>query len=132
MLHDISAIARSIIEFFSILIIIGGVALATYRLAVILTRHCRTGSFSPRQEQDAMIKLRISLETTLMLGLQFLMAADIIGTITDPDVQGVIVLAVIVLLRIVLSVALSREVASMDRQKRENDLHEVKMKTADS
>lgn len=128
MLHDFSAMARSVIEFLSIVIIIGGVAIATYRLIVILTRHRRAGSFSPRQERDAMIKLRISLETTLMLGLQFLMAADIIGTITDPDFQGVIILAVIVLLRIVLSIALSREVAEMDRQKRKNDLHGAKMR----
>ena len=42
-------------------------------------------------------------EDTLMLGLQFLMAADIIGTISDPDLQGVIVLSVIVLLRVILS-----------------------------
>ena len=55
-----------------------------------------------------------------MLGLQFLMAADIIGTISDPDLQGVIVLSVIVLLRVILSFTLSREVAEMDRQKREN------------
>ena len=130
MLHTFSAIARSVIEFFSILIIIGGVTIATYRLVVILLHHCKAGSFSPRQERDAMIKLRISLETTLMLGLQFLMAADIIGTITDPDFQGVVILAVIVLLRIVLSIALSREVAAMDRQQRENDLHETKIKAS--
>lgn len=55
-----------------------------------------------------------------MLGLQFLMAADIIGTISDPDLQGVIVLSVIVLLRVILSFTLSREVAEMDRQKRES------------
>ena len=48
------------------------------------------------------------------------MAADIIGTISDPDLQGVIVLSVIVLLRVILSFTLSREVAEMDRQKREN------------
>ena len=54
-----------------------------------------------------------------MLGLQFLMAADIIGTISNPDLQGVIVLTVIVLLRVVLSFTLSREVAEMDRRERE-------------
>ena len=53
-----------------------------------------------------------------MLGLQFLMAADIIGTISNPDLQGVMVLTVIVLLRVVLSFTLSREVAEMDRRER--------------
>ena len=40
-------------------------------------------------------------------------------TISNPDLQGVIVLTVIVLLRVVLSFTLSREVAEMDRRERE-------------
>lgn len=56
-----------------------------------------------------------------MLGLQFLMAADIIGTISNPDLKGVVVLSVIVLLRVILSFTLSKEVAEMDRQKRESE-----------
>ena len=54
-----------------------------------------------------------------MLGLQFLMAADIIGTLRNPALQGVLVLTVIVLLRVVLSFTLSREVAEMDKRARE-------------
>lgn len=122
MLHDFSDVARGVIEFFSILIILGGVLVACYRMAVLGVMKYNDGrcpAALPRVEQDSMIKLRLSFERTLMLGLQFLMAADIIGTITDPDLHGVIILAVIVLLRIVLSYALSREVAEIDRQKRE-------------
>ena len=123
MLHDFSQIARNVIEFFSILIILGGVLVACYRMLVLgVTKYNRghCPKMLPHVEHDSMIKLRLSFERTLMLGLQFLMAADIIGTITDPDLQGVIILAVIVLLRIVLSYALSREVAEIDRQKRED------------
>lgn len=83
------------IEFISIIIILCGVATAITR------------------------GLRLALEETLMLGLQFLMAADIIGTISNPDLQGVIVLTVIVLLRAVLSFTLSREAAEMDGRERE-------------
>lgn len=116
MLHNFSAMSRSVIEFLSILIIIYGVAVATARLIIIGVRHCLAKESCIASERNTMINLRISLESTLMLGLQFLMAADIIGTITDPDFHGVIILAVIVLLRIVLSIALSREVAAMQRE----------------
>lgn len=116
MLHNFAAMSRTIIEFISILIIMCGVAVAILRggrlFFVARANHCL-----PR---DTWIQLRLSFEDTLMLGLQFLMAADIIGTISDPDFQGVIVLSVIVLLRVILSFTLSREVAEMDRQKRES------------
>jgi Predicted membrane protein len=124
MLHLFSETARTVIEFLSILIILGGVLVACYRMAVLgLTRwnKGRCPAHLPHVEGDSMIKLRLSFERTLMLGLQFLMAADIVGTITDPDLQGVLVLAVIVLLRIALSFTLSREVAEIDRQKKESD-----------
>ena len=116
MLHDFAAISRTIIEFISILIIMCGVVVAIFR-GCRLFFAMRSGSSLPR---DAWIQVRLSFEDTLMLGLQFLMAADIIGTISDPDLQGVIVLSVIVLLRVILSFTLSREVAEMDRQKRES------------
>ncbi len=116
MLHDFAAMSRTIIEFISILIIMCGVTVAIFR-GCRLFFAARAGHSLPR---DAWIQLRLSFEDTLMLGLQFLMAADIIGTISDPDLQGVIVLSVIVLLRVILSFTLSREVAEMDRQKRES------------
>ena len=116
MLHDFAAVSRTIIEFISILIIMCGVAVAIFRGCQLFFTS-RSGHSLPR---DAWIQLRLSFEDTLMLGLQFLMAADIIGTISDPDLQGVIVLSVIVLLRVILSFTLSREVAEMDRQTREN------------
>lgn len=121
MLHNFSAIARSAIEFLSILIIIAAVATATVRLIPIGMKRCFSSERCAKTERESMIRLRISLESNLMLGLQFLMAADIIGTITDPDFHGVIILAVIVLLRIILSIALSHEVAAMQR---ENELNE--------
>ena len=72
----------------------------------------RAGRSLPR---GAWIQPRPSFEDTLMLGLQFLMAADVIGTIS-----GSIVLSVIVLLRLILSFTLSCEGAEMDRHKRES------------
>ncbi|MDO5116268.1 MAG: DUF1622 domain-containing protein [Synergistaceae bacterium] len=115
-LHQFAEYACAVIEFISILIIIGGVAVAITRGVKVIGRH-RIDHSKPAR--DEWIQVRLSFEDTLMLGLQFLMAADIIGTISNPDVQGVIVLSVIVLLRVILSFTLSREVAEMNRQKRE-------------
>ena len=112
-LHLFAEYACVAIEFISIIIILCGVAAAIARgLRLALSRR--------RAAKNEWLHLRLSLEETLMLGLQFLMAADIIiGTISNPDLQGVIVLTVIVLLRVVLSFTLSREVAEMDRRERE-------------
>ena len=107
-LHLFAEYACAAIEFISIIIILCAVARG---LRLALSRR--------RAAKNEWLHLRLSLEETLMLGLQFLMAADIIGTISNPDLQGVIVLTVIVLLRVVLSFTLSREVAEMDRRERE-------------
>ena len=72
-------------------------------------------------DREASIGIRISFESTLMLGLQFLMAADIIRTIRDPDLHGVIILSVIVLLRVILSFALNHEIAQMAKLKKIED-----------
>ncbi len=111
-LHLFAEYACAAIEFISIIIILCGVAAA-------IARGLRLALSHRRAAKNEWLHLRLSLEETLMLGLQFLMAADIIGTISNPDLQGVIVLTVIVLLRVVLSFTLSREVAEMDRRERE-------------
>ena len=55
--------------------------------------------------------LRQELGGTIVLGLEFLVAADIIRTVTiDPSLQGVAILALIVLIRTFLSVALQIEI----------------------
>jgi uncharacterized membrane protein len=58
------------------------------------------------------IALRKHLARTILLGLEFLVAADIIRTVTiDHTLQNVAVLAVIVLIRTFLSVSLEMEVS---------------------
>lgn len=116
MLHTFAEYVGQTIEFISIFIIVAGVAAAIVR-GVKIAYKCRSGR--PPSVRNEWIQLRLSFEDTLMLGLQFLMAADIIGTVSNPDIQGVIVLSVIVLLRVILSFTLSREAAEMDRMKRE-------------
>lgn len=55
--------------------------------------------------------LRASLGRSILLGLEFLVAADIIATVSiDPTLESVMVLGVIVLIRTFLSFALEVEI----------------------
>jgi uncharacterized membrane protein len=62
---------------------------------------------------DAVFKgLRQRLGRAILLGLELLVAADIIGTVTeDPNLGSVLVLAVIVLIRTFLSFTLELEIS---------------------
>ena len=62
--------------------------------------------------EDAYQKLRADLGRAILLGLEFLVIADIIGTVAvEPTLQNLGVLAVIVAIRTLLSFALEVEVS---------------------
>ena len=60
------------------------------------------------------LRLRRTFGEIMLLGLQFLVAADIILTICNPDLQTVSVLAAIVIIRVVLSVSLGKEIHGLE------------------
>ncbi len=63
-----------------------------------------------RNEADPFRKLRQDIGKRILLGLEFLVAADIIRTVAvKPNLQGVTVLGVVVLIRTFLSMALQVE-----------------------
>ncbi len=83
-------------------IVIG--CLAAFLIA--LARLRRGGSFN-----DAYHLFRTSLARGILLGLEFLVAADIIGTVAvEPTLQNLAVLALIVLIRTFLSFSLQLEI----------------------
>jgi uncharacterized membrane protein len=55
-------------------------------------------------------KIRIDLGRYLLLGLEFLIAADIIRTIVKPSLEEVVVLVAIVAIRTVISFFLNKEI----------------------
>src|SRR5215467_4681783 len=61
---------------------------------------------------EARKRLRHILGYYLLLGLEFLIAADIIDTLMKPSVQDLIVLGAIVLIRTVISFSLNAELRS--------------------
>ena len=56
----------------------------------------------------------------LTLGLEFIVAADLIGTTTAPDYYSVGIVASIVLIRTVLSYTLNKEITSLSKIEEQN------------
>jgi|ERR1044071_1818838 uncharacterized membrane protein len=65
-----------------------------------------------RDVEDDRKRLRHALGYYLLLGLEFLIAADIIDSLMKPSVQDLIVLGAIVLIRTVISFSLNAELRS--------------------
>ena len=64
--------------------------------------------------------IRADLGTYLLLGLELLIAADILKTILEPGFSELLILAGIVILRTVLSYFLNKEIEEIDQERREN------------
>ena len=68
-------------------------------------------ALDPRRRPDAYQGLRRNLGRVILLGLEILIIGDIVRTIVvEPTVNGVLVLGIIVVIRIVLSFALEVEI----------------------
>jgi len=91
---------------FGVLVIAWGCAVSGWRFVRFeFRRMCGAGRCSTREG------LRHQLGSYLLLGLEFLIAADIIQTIRHPDLQEIAVLASIVAIRTVISHFVDRELA---------------------
>lgn len=65
--------------------------------------------------------LRRNLGSYLLLGLEFLIAADIVHTIVKPSIDEIIVLGAIVAIRTVLTYSLNKEVSESEQAKNSKD-----------
>lgn len=105
MLNDIRqwfGVAGYIIEAVGVLTIVLGCLLS----GVWFARHLQL-----MQRLDAYQQLRRDVGRSIILGLEFLIAGDIIRTVTvSPTFESVVVLAVIVLVRAFLTMTLTLEV----------------------
>lgn len=80
-----------------------------------LVRYVRAEYRNLQNDQgDHTSRLRQSFGTDLLLGLEFLVAADIIHTLIKPDIEGLIVLGSIVAIRTVISYFLNWELRQPD------------------
>ena len=91
------------LEVCGVLVIVIGAVVA----AGLFARHLIAGG----DGSDAYQRLRTSLARGILLGLEFLVAADIIGTVAvQPTLQNLAVLGLIVLIRTFLSFSLQLEI----------------------
>ncbi len=91
-----------VLEACGVLFIVGGFILA----GLLYLKHCRKIS-----THTAYVEFRHRTGRSIILGLDFLIAADIIKTITfDHSVENISILAVVVLVRTFLTMALHVEI----------------------
>ncbi len=112
----------TVIEFISIGIIAWGVLLALYRMAMMMVEKVR----GDLDLSYSWLRMRRMFGETLLLGLQFLVAADIVLTICNPEVETVALLAAVVIIRVVLSLSLGKEIDGLeDRDKHAREFAKV-------
>lgn len=100
----LASTAGHIVELIGVLILLTGAFIAIVASLVRLRRGATL--------EDAYHGLRADLGRSMLLGLEFLVIADIIGTVAiEPTLHNLAVLAVIVAIRTLLSFALELEVS---------------------
>jgi uncharacterized membrane protein len=94
--------ASIVIEAFAVAIIVGGVAYASVLILYRLWSHASGSHF---------VAYRATLGRSLLLGLEILVAADVIRTVAlEPTLDNVAVLLLLVLIRTFLSWSISVEI----------------------
>ncbi|TAK77027.1 MAG: DUF1622 domain-containing protein [Gammaproteobacteria bacterium] len=109
-LHTVLLIVQRSVSAIGVLIILSGVivALAQY-LYYLLSGQLVT-------QGEKINTIRLNLGRILILGLEFIVAADLIGTTTTPDYYAVGLLAIIVIVRTLLSFSINRELMSLSKE----------------
>lgn|SRR5690348_15179627 len=103
-LDHIATTAGRAVELIGISVLVVGAGLAAVAFVLRLLRG--------RSFRDSYHELRADLGRAILLGLEFLVIADIIGTVAvEPTLRNLSVLAVIIAIRTLLSFALELEVS---------------------
>lgn len=120
LVHTIDMIAK-IVEFVGVMIMFLGLVLAFYK--AIAT--------SKKFNQDTYLDIRQGVGKSILLGLEVLIAADIMATVvTEPTLRSVLVLGIIVLIRTFLSLSLQVELEGRFPWQKKVSLAEEATKTS--
>lgn len=102
------------ISFIGILVIVSGVILALFQyIQYLITRQFFN-------QEVKINEIRLKLGRILILGLEFIVAADLIASTTTPDYYSLGIVAIIVAIRTFLSFSLSREIDSLNLSKNDH------------
>lgn len=110
--HHILLLIQHTISFIGVFIILSDViyALCQYVYFIFTDKFAHQG--------EIINNMRLTLGRVLILGLEFIVAADLIGTTTTPDYYAVGLFAIIVIIRTILSYSISRELMTMNKENR--------------
>jgi uncharacterized membrane protein len=111
--HILLVIKRSVSLIGSLIILIGALY-ALYQFGVQLYRS------SGQQHTLNFDHIRLDLGRVIILGLEFIVASDIIETTTAPDYYSLGILASIVLIRTFLNYTLNKDIQALGQREQEN------------
>ncbi len=115
-IHPILLLIQHTISFIGVFIILMGILFALGQFLFYgITGQLE--AYSTKTHSTRINMIRMSLGRVLILGLEFIVAADLIGTTTTPDYYTVGILAIIVLIRTLLSYTINRELISISKEK---------------
>ena len=111
-------LTRNILLYIEFGISLIGIAVIIYGALMAIVAFIKTEvtSFYNKNKIHALMSIRADLGVYLLLGLELLIAADIITTILDPKLMELAILAGIVLLRTILSLFLNKELKELKEQ----------------
>lgn len=110
MTHFLNLLA-TIISVISLLIVTYGALIAFISFLINEIKRFK-GMYNPTNIR----KLRAVFGTYLLLGLEFLIASDILKTVLEPTMNELIILGGIVVVRTVLSVFLNKEIKELEAE----------------
>lgn len=108
-MYSLIVLIKHTISFFGILIILSGILFALSQYLIFFFKN------QLKKEGEKINEIRLNLGRVLILGLEFIIAADLIGTTITPDYYALGILAIIVVIRTLLSYTLNKELASLSK-----------------
>lgn len=105
-----------IIDYIGCAVLIYGVI-----VSVIMLVRLVFSNESGHKGHNSFLKVRAELGRYLLLGLELMIAADVIHTVLEPSFEDVAMIFVIVIIRTVLSSSLSKEMESIHELKKMDD-----------
>lgn len=110
--HYLNILATAI-SVISLIIVVYGAVIALYAFLKNEIRRF-TGGFSATNIR----RLRAELGTYLLLGLEFLIASDILKTVLEPSLGELAILGGVVVLRTILSIFLNKEIKELQDEEK--------------
>ena len=114
---EIIRIIAAVLSYCSLSIIAYGALLALIKFVKV-----EFSRFTHKFMISALSDIRLDFGYYLLLGLEFLIASDIIRTILDPALEGLAALGGIVVIRTVLTYFLNKEVKEVNKLNRKTNV----------